>query len=415
MRWFEFALRDIGAQRLRYFLTGLTMLLGVLTLAGVTLAGSTVSDALIAGEEQKNGRGVSIATNFTVTADHLPTGLAEEDITGVSQLLQQVRDYTAARGGYVMLSVKSDISVQQSEDIKKRLKRSQRTEMVWLDGELNQLYRAPAAAGSTEFGDLALPPRVVINEHAAAGEQFSVGDIVRINPHRIGSLEPEHTGPAAGIDAKIIGVVADGQTEGRFYGSLATYTELFPNNIVGQSAELRLHMPVVDPHTQQYLIEAMTRNGIVPDSEPRRVDTVDEVAGQLELVQLVFQWVGILLLVVAGLGIANVGLATVGERAHELSVRQALGARPRDIFGQMIGAAVIVGFIVSLITIVLVLVSVYWLLPQLIAQNSAITAPSFPWQACLVGVVAAIGVGVLGGAIPAYSATRVPVAEALRR
>ena len=181
MRWFEFALRDIGAQRLHYFLTGLTMLLGVLTLAGVTLAGSTVSDALIAGEEQKNGRGVSIATNFTVTADHLPTGLAEEDITGVSQLLQQVRDYTAARGGYVMLSVKSDISVQQSEDIKQRLKRSQRTEMVWLDGELNQLYRAPAAAGSTEFGDLALPPRVVINEHAAAGEQFSVGDIVRIN------------------------------------------------------------------------------------------------------------------------------------------------------------------------------------------------------------------------------------------
>jgi ABC-type lipoprotein release transport system permease subunit len=41
-------------------------------------------------------------------------------------------------------------------------------------------------------------------------------------------------------------------------------------------------------------------------------------------------------------------------------------------------------------------------------------APAFPWQACVIGVLAALATSLIGSVLPAIKATRVPIARALR-
>jgi putative ABC transport system permease protein len=111
-------------------------------------------------------------------------------------------------------------------------------------------------------------------------------------------------------------------------------------------------------------------------------------------------------MVVGGIVIMNIMLASVTERTHEIGIRKSLGARQRDILWQFViesGVMACMGGIAG--------VALAWLIAQLV--NMVFTA-SVPVSAVIVGVALSTAVGLFFGIYPASKAARLNPIEALR-
>ena len=113
-------------------------------------------------------------------------------------------------------------------------------------------------------------------------------------------------------------------------------------------------------------------------------------------------------LLVGGIGIMNIMLATVSERTREIGIRRALGARQRDITTQfliettvMSGSGGLIGVIVGIIV------------PPVIAHYSGMPAVIHPWSPILAFTIA-LATGLVFGTYPALRAARMDPVEALR-
>ena len=111
-------------------------------------------------------------------------------------------------------------------------------------------------------------------------------------------------------------------------------------------------------------------------------------------------------MVVGGIVIMNIMLASVTDRTHEIGIRKSLGARRRDILTQFIiesavmaGTGGVVGILLALLVNVLV---------------QRFVTSSVPLSAILVGVGLSVIVGLFFGIYPASKAARLDPIEALR-
>jgi putative ABC transport system permease protein len=113
-------------------------------------------------------------------------------------------------------------------------------------------------------------------------------------------------------------------------------------------------------------------------------------------------------LLVGGIGIMNIMLATVLERTREIGIRRAIGARQADIIRQFLTEAVLISIIGGLIGILF-----GFTLSQVIAKaagwSTVVTATS-------IGVAfgVSVGIGLLFGIYPAMQAAKLDPIEAIR-
>ncbi|VTS01826.1 ABC transporter permease [Tuwongella immobilis] len=119
-------------------------------------------------------------------------------------------------------------------------------------------------------------------------------------------------------------------------------------------------------------------------------------------------------LVVGGIGIMNIMLATVTERTREIGIRRALGAKRRDITTQFLVEAVVQTSVGGLAGVVVGLSMTYivpWLSLALfeVPLQAKVHVPSI-----FISVIVSIGVGVLFGLYPAQRAAKLDPIEALR-
>ncbi len=111
-------------------------------------------------------------------------------------------------------------------------------------------------------------------------------------------------------------------------------------------------------------------------------------------------------MVVGGIVIMNIMLASVTERTHEIGIRKSLGARRRDILWQFVFES---GMMASMGGIAGVLLSI--LIARIV--NMFFTA-EVPLSAVAVGVGLSAGVGLFFGIYPARKAAQLEPIEALR-
>jgi putative ABC transport system permease protein len=115
-------------------------------------------------------------------------------------------------------------------------------------------------------------------------------------------------------------------------------------------------------------------------------------------------------LVVGGIGIMNIMLASVSERTREIGLRKAMGARP---------AVILMQFLVEAVTLCMIGGAVGLAIGDALVIGSkfamkALSEASVPLWAVAVSVVCCAVVGILSGMLPAIKAARLDPIEALR-
>jgi len=112
--------------------------------------------------------------------------------------------------------------------------------------------------------------------------------------------------------------------------------------------------------------------------------------------------------VVGGVGIMNILLASVEQRTREIGVRMSVGARRRDILGQFLFEALSLGVVGSGIGVALGLGLPY--LSRLFLRSVEINVS---WVAAVLAFFFSCAVAVIFGAVPAYRASSLNPSEAL--
>ncbi|MGK7904235.1 MAG: ABC transporter permease [Hormoscilla sp.] len=138
------------------------------------------------------------------------------------------------------------------------------------------------------------------------------------------------------------------------------------------------------------------------------IDDILEQQSTLELISKALAGVGAIALVVGGVGIANITIATVMERRSEIGLRLAIGARRQDILLQFILEAVLL----SLLGGTAAIATVHGL--TIIVADRFNLPYQFDVQVAGLSLGSAILVGVGAGFFPALQASRLDPVKALR-
>jgi putative ABC transport system permease protein len=151
-------------------------------------------------------------------------------------------------------------------------------------------------------------------------------------------------------------------------------------------------------------LDASTDNDFDIFSNDSARSTFDELAGTVTAAGLVMCT---FTLVVGGIGVMNIMLVAVTERTREIGLRKALGARRSRVLLQFVIEAVLLASVGGVIGVVLGFLAT-WL-------GRFLDFPAeVPMWAVVLGLTVSSGIGLLAGIYPAFRASRLVAAEALR-
>jgi putative ABC transport system permease protein len=114
-------------------------------------------------------------------------------------------------------------------------------------------------------------------------------------------------------------------------------------------------------------------------------------------------------LLVGGIGIMNIQLVAVAERTHEIGIRAAIGAAPRQILKQFLVESAVLAAVGALAGVLLGVLTA-----QIVAHDMG-WSRAVSWSSVLLSGLFGTSVGVIFGYIPALRAARLDPIVALRR
>jgi len=138
------------------------------------------------------------------------------------------------------------------------------------------------------------------------------------------------------------------------------------------------------------------------------LELINEAKRTSRIFSIVLGAIAAISLVVGGIGIMNIMLATVTERTREIGIRRALGAKRRDITEQFLIESVVLSGVGGVLGVVLGIgvpfIIVYF------ANMKAVVTPT----SVILSFGISVGIGILFGLYPANRAAKMDPIEALR-
>jgi MacB-like periplasmic core domain/FtsX-like permease family len=393
MRLFIDSWRDLRAHPGKTVLTAISLFIAVMAIVGVSTAGALSRDAIIAKDEQQSGRDVTIEATFP----QFKIGAVEFDAVRRA-LRHRVADQL---GGDWAMIVDTDSSVMITAGTSQATAiRSVRL----VAGRLDRILRLPLVHGRYLAADEPVYPGAAVINEAAETALATVGDrlSMRIDPYR----------PA--LSLAVVGVIDDGDSAPMVYGSLASWVHFDPTLAGATSLHIDIHASRV-PETmhRSAMSTAATDAGLPADSIVSRRDRGGEEQLSLSSAQQAFLAVSLIMVLVAVVGMTNIGLASIRERSRELSVRRAIGFTSRRIFGLVLSSSLLIGMLVALLAVAVAFGVVVVVLPDVIG-NRLIHVPRFPWGTATLALATGFVSALVGGIAPAIAAARTDIAPALR-
>lgn len=214
------------------------------------------------------------------------------------------------------------------------------------------------------------------------------------------------------------GVVADVDYDGRIYLPISIVVDKFmPQNMLGGERVRTIYVKAESQEKVDSVINQVTavlaeRHDVDPARPDFTVQTQQDIIATQEATTEAFRdllaWVAGISLLVGGIGIMNILLVSVTERTHEIGLRMAVGARPRDVLLQFLIEAVILSLVGGLVG-VLFGVGGSYLFGTFGTMRTAVVPASIP-----LAFGASAAVGIFFGYYPATRAAQLDPIVALR-
>ncbi len=149
-----------------------------------------------------------------------------------------------------------------------------------------------------------------------------------------------------------------------------------------------------------------------------RIDTNEETLESFRKTQSAFKLslggVAAISLLIGGIGIMNVMLASINERIREIGVRKAVGARGSDLFLQFLAEAAVISVMGGIIGLS-VSMGIVWLMNYILTQAiPSMAVGALNWKIMAQGLGFSVIVGLVAGVYPALRAAKLDPIEALR-
>ncbi|MEL6813724.1 MAG: ABC transporter permease [Cyanobacteria bacterium J06598_3] len=202
---------------------------------------------------------------------------------------------------------------------------------------------------------------------------------------------------------------ADEQPRGQLW-----ITQNYSNALAGgfSFAQTQVALRQLDEYetVQEQIQEVLSQR--YPNFEVGTYGNVEDLyleSQQLRIFSTILNIVGLLALVIGGVGIANITVASVVERTREIGLRRAVGATDTEVMAQFIFEVVLLSAAGGIAAIT----TVHFL--SKVATTTLFVAPyEFQPRDAAISMGAALVVGIGASFFPALRVTRIDVVQALR-
>jgi putative ABC transport system permease protein len=154
----------------------------------------------------------------------------------------------------------------------------------------------------------------------------------------------------------------------------------------------------------------MTHKGIEDFSFMTQEDWADEIATQIHNARINRGVIAGICLVVGGIGIMNIMLASISERVREIGIRKAVGATTGAVFLQI----VIESLVIALVGGIAGLAVSYGLVEAIAYITPTDNEPEITLISMMIAFSFSAGTGILAGLFPALKAAKLDPIQALR-
>jgi putative ABC transport system permease protein len=162
--------------------------------------------------------------------------------------------------------------------------------------------------------------------------------------------------------------------------------------------------------TQVRNVLMVTHRGIEDFSFRTQEDRAEEIDTFIRNARVSGGLVAGISLLVGGIGIMNIMLASISERIREIGIRKAVGAGDGAVFIQIVIESTVIAVVGGLLG----LVTSFGFIRLITALTPTDNAPVVTVTAMALAFSASAGIGVLAGLLPALRAARMNVIQSLR-
>lgn len=231
-----------------------------------------------------------------------------------------------------------------------------------------------------------------------------------------------------GINFKVIGVFTDPsgeREETRLYMPMTTIQRAFGggDKITGMMFVLNKKEDYDEALTQSKQFTnnvkelLKSKNIIAPDDDSAIgiYNSVEEAKQFYDLnlyIKLFFWWVGICTIIAGVVGVSNIMLIIVKERTKEIGIRKALGASPFSIISMILHESIFITTIAGFVGLLASLLLLEFVGPMV--QSEYFRNPEVDFSVALTTLVLLVFAGALAGFFPAYRAAKIKPIVALR-